>query len=110
MNYDKTSFLCNEGKINIIGSKNKPLHQKNCSDERFSITVLLVGSAAGANFSLRFLETGTNVHPRLRGNKLVTRYGLLEVSCVIPKKAAYMYDDTWEKVLKVVASGIKKLR
>ena len=29
---------------------------------------------------------------------------------MILKKAAYMDDDTWEKVMKVVAPGIRKMK
>ena len=56
-----------------------------------------------------FLEKGTKVHPRLIGNNLVTKYGLLEGSCVIPNKAAYMDDETCEKVVKMVDPGIRKM-
>ena len=80
------------------------------SDSRFSITVFPVGSAAGVNGPVIFLTKGTKVHPRLKGANLVTRYGLPEGSCVIPKKSAYMDDDTWAKVVKVVAPGIRKMK
>ena len=56
----------------------------------------------------RFLRQ-TKVHPRLRDNNLVTKYGFPEGSCVIPNKAAYMEDETWAKVVKVVAPGIRKM-
>ena len=56
-----------------------------------------------------FLEDRTNVHPRLRGNTLVTKYGFIEVSCVIPNKAVYMDHKTWANVVKVVAPGIRKM-
>ena len=56
-----------------------------------------------------FLAKGKKVHPRLRGNNLVTRYGLPKGSCVIPNKSAYMDDKTWAKVVKVVAPGIRKM-
>ena len=56
------------------------------------------------------LENGTKLHPRLRGTKLVTIYGFPEGSCVIPNKAAYKDDGTWEKVMKVVAPGIRKTK
>ena len=106
---DETYFLCNEGELNIIGDNNKPRHEKNCSDSRFSIKVLRVGSAAGVNGPVIFLEKGTTVHPRLRGNNLVTKYGFPEGSCVIPNKAAYMDDETWAKVVKVADPGIRKM-
>ena len=49
------------------------------------------------------------MYTRPRDNNLVTKYGLPEGSCVIPNKAAYMDDETWEKVMKVVAPGIRKM-
>ena len=106
---DEICFLCNEGELRIIGDNDKPCHEKNCSDSRLSITVFRVGSAAGVNGLLIFLAKGIKVHPRLRGNNLVTKYGLPEGSCVIPKKAAYMDDETWARVVKVVAPGIRKM-
>ena len=48
------------------------------------------------------------MHPRLRGKHLVTKYGFPEGSCVIPKKVSYVDDETWSKVVKVVAPGIRK--
>ena len=38
------------------------------------------------------MAKGETVHPRLRGNNLVTKNGYPEGSCVIPKKATYMDD------------------
>ena len=109
LNLDETCFLCNEGKLKIIGGNDKPCHDKNCSDSRFSITVLRVWSAAGVNGPVIFLEKETKVHPRLRGNNLVIKYGFPEGSCVIPNKAAYMDDETWAKVVRLVALGIRKM-
>ena len=107
---DETSFLCNEGKLKVLGSKVKPRHDKNFSDSRFSMIFLWVVSAAGVNGPVIFLEKGTRVHPRLRGTSLVTRYGLPEGSYVIPNKSAHMDDKTWAKVLKVVAPDIRKIK
>ena len=61
------------------------------------------------NVPVIFLEKGEKLHQRLRGNNLVTKYGLPEVSCVIPNKAAYMDDKTWAKVVKVESPGISKM-
>ena len=77
LNLDETCFLCNEGELKIIGDNYKPCHDKNCSNSRFSITVLRVGSAAGVNGPVIFLAKGKKVHPRLRGNNLVTKYEFL---------------------------------
>ena len=93
----------------IISGNDKPRHNKNCSDSTFSVTVCRAGSAAGVNGPVIFLAKGTKVHPRLKGNSLVTKYGLPEGSCVVPNKAAYMNDKTWAKVVKVVAPGIRKM-
>ena len=93
----------------IISGNYKPRHNKNCSDSTFSVTVCRVGSAAGVNGPVIFLAKGTKFYPRLRGNNLLNKYGFPEESCVIPKKAAYMDDETWANVLKVVAPGIRKM-
>ena len=61
------------------------------------------------NGPVLFLPKGTKLNPRLRGNNLVTKYELTEGSCVITKKSAYMDDETWAKVVKVVAPGIRKM-
>ena len=87
----------------------KPCHDKKISNSRFSITVLRVGIAAGVNGLVIFLAKGTKVHTRLRGNNLVAKHGLPEGSCVISNKAAYMDDETWAKVMKVVAPDIRKM-
>ena len=39
----------------------------------------------------------------------MTKYGFPEGSCVIPNKAAYMDNETWAKVVKVVALSIRKM-
>ena len=62
------------------------------------------------NGTVIFLAKGKKVHPRLRVNNLVTKYGFPEGSCVIPNKASYMDDETWSKVVKVVAPGIRKMK
>ena len=49
------------------------------------------------------------MHPRLRYNNFVTKYVLPEGSFVIPNKSAYLDDETWAKVVKVVAPGIRKV-
>ena len=106
---DETSFLCNQGKLRIIGGNYKPRYENNSSDSRFSITVLRVGSAAGVNGPVIFMAKGKKVHQSLRGNNLVTKYRLKEGSCVITNKTTYMDDKTWSKVVKVVAPGIRKM-
>ena len=61
------------------------------------------------NCTVIFLSKRKKVHPRLRGKNLSNEYILIEVSCVIPNKSAYMDDETWAKVVKVVAYGIRKM-
>ena len=94
LDLDETSFLFNEGKLRIIGSKNKPCHEKNCSDLRFSIRVLRVRSAVGVNGPVISVAKGENVHQRLRDNNLVKKYGFPEGYCVIPNKSAYVENET----------------
>ena len=78
MNLDETCFLCNEGELKILGGNNKPRQDKHFSDSRFSITVLWVGNAEGVNGPVIFMAKGTNVHPRMIGKNLVTKYVLPE--------------------------------
>ena len=40
----------------------------------------------------------------------MTRYVLPEGCCVISNKAAYMDDETWAEVVKVVAPGMIKIK
>ena len=51
---------------------------------------------------------GLEIFAEERINNLVTKYGFPKGSYVIPNKAAYMDDETWAKVVKVVAPGIRK--
>ena len=57
-----------------------------------------------------FMQKGTKVHPRLRVTNLVTRYELPKRSCVIRNKSACMNDDTWGKLVKLLAPGIRKMK
>ena len=57
-----------------------------------------------------FLTKKTLSKPRLRGNNLVTRYGLPEGYFVIPNKTEYINDETWAEVVRVVAPGIRKMK
>ena len=52
---------------------------------------------------------GEKLHQSLRGNNLVSKCGFTEGSCVIPNKSAYVDDETWTKVVKVVATDIIKI-
>ena len=95
MNLDETFSLFNECKIKFLESKGALCHDKNCSNSRFLITVLWVGSTAGVNAPVIFLEKGTKVHPKLIGKNLTNRYVFPEGSCAVSNKAAYMDDETW---------------
>ena len=66
-------MTANEG---LFAATIKHRQDKHCSDLRFSITVLRVGSESGVNGPVIFLANGENVYPKLRGKDLVTRYGL----------------------------------
>ena len=62
------------------------------------------------NDPVMFMAKGRKVQPMIRGTNLVNIYGFLEGSCVIPNKAAYMDDDTWVKVVKVLSPGIREMQ
>ena len=57
-----------------------------------------------------FLEKGKKVKPSISGTNLVTRYGFPEGYCVITNKVSYLDYDTWVKLVKVVASDIRKIQ
>ena len=48
------------------------------------------------------------MRPRLRSKNLATKYGFPEGYFVIPNQSTYMDEETWEKVVKVVAPDIRK--
>ena len=56
LNLYESSFFCNEGEIKVLGSKDKHRHKKYCSDSKFSITVIWVGSVEGINGLVIILE------------------------------------------------------
>ena len=58
LNLDKTSFHCNEGRLKVVGRKDKPHYDKNFSKSRFSMTVIKVGSASVVNGIVIFLVKG----------------------------------------------------
>ena len=106
----KPASFVNEGYLKILGSKVKTCHEKNYSGSRFSVKALRFVSASGVNGPVIFLDKGTKVHPRLIGTNLITRNGFPEVSCVIPNKSAYMDDETWANMVKVVVLGIRIMK
>ena len=62
------------------------------------------------NGLVTFLENVNLVHSSLRGTNLVTKYIFPEGFGLIPNKAAYMDDETWAKLVKMVAPGIRKMK
>ena len=50
------------------------------------------------------------MQPRIRGINLVNITGFIERYCVIPREGPYMDGKTWKKVVKMVASGIRKMK
>ena len=61
-------------------------------------------------FLSREMPMGTSLHPRIEDTNLVTKNVFIEGYYVILNKAAYMDNETWEKVVKVVAPGIRQMR
>ena len=57
-----------------------------------------------------FISKVTKLQPRLRCNNLVTRYVFPEGYCVIPNKSAYMDNNTWAKVVKLLSPDIRKIK
>ena len=110
VNLDETCFMCSEGTLKILGDSQRKKHNLNVADCRTSVTVLRVGSAAGVNGPVVFVPKGREVPRRFRGDRLHSVYGLPEGSCVIPNKNGYMDDDTWLKVVEILAPAIRKMK
>ena len=109
-NFDETSFLWSESELKFVGWELKKYHEHDCSFLRFLRIVLHFGSAAGMNGNVIFLSKGNLVHSRIRCTNLATRYIFPEGCCLITKKGSYMYDNNWSKVVKVVVTGIRKMK
>ena len=56
MNLDKTCIQCNDGNIRIVCSKERNTQLKIIDDSRFSIAILRVGNAAGADGLMLFSD------------------------------------------------------
>ena len=56
-NLDETNFIASDGRLRIIGEKNKK-HEKTTGDSRASITVVRCGNAAGQDGPMIFLLAG----------------------------------------------------
>ena len=102
--------MCSNGILRIVGDAEKAHHDKNTQNNRTSITVLRVGAAGGINGPVIFIAKGESIHDHFKGDRLHRDYGLPEESCVIPNKNGYMDDETWEKVVDVLAPAIRKMK
>lgn len=57
-NLDETCILAREGALKVIGAADRKKHEKNMDDNRASITIVRVGTAAGNSGPQTFLATG----------------------------------------------------
>ena len=62
------------------------------------------------NVPVIFLAKGDLVHPGIKGTNLVKKYIFPEGYLVILNKSAYVCNETWEKVIKVVDPDIRKTK
>ena len=106
LNLDEISFLCNEGELRIIGGNDKP-RQLQCF-EVFGYSPPVWG-CSGCEWSSDISIKREKFYQRILDNNFVIKYGFPEGSCVIPKKAACMDDETLEKAVKLVALSIRKM-
>eukprot|EP00957_Ditylum_brightwellii_P204708 15340482-Ditylum_brightwellii.AAC.1 len=80
------------------------------ADCQESVTSLCTGAAAGVNGPVIFLTKGKEVHCSFRENKLHTMFGLPEGSYVIANGTGYMDNETWLKVVKLLAPATRKMK
>ena len=58
LKFDENPLLFDGGEIKVIVRKDKPHHDKNYSDSRFSINILWFGSAEDVNVPVIIMATG----------------------------------------------------
>ena len=108
-NLEETCLMRSDGVLKVIDNGDQNHHDKNFKDDRYSITMLRSGSAAGSYGTVCFIENGKEVNKYFTAQKLVQKYGLPEVSAVFINEICYIDDVTWEKVVAVIAPGIRKI-
>ena len=101
--------MCNDGILKIMGDADRKHHDKTIGDSRVSITCVRIGNSAGNNGPVVFIANGKNVNRNFIKKRLIDHYKMPAVSCVVTNDYAYMDDDTWGKVVKVIAPGIGEM-
>ena len=107
-NLDETCLLASEGTIKVVASNKKTKTELVKDDCRASITVLRIGFAAGVQGPLIFLAKGKTMdRPSLK--VLLRQPGVPPGSVVLMTPNAFMNDETWEKIVPLLAKAIREL-
>eukprot|EP00957_Ditylum_brightwellii_P100952 7694671-Ditylum_brightwellii.AAC.1 len=102
--------MASDGTVKILAGVDRKKHNLNLADCQELVTTLRTGAAAAVNGHVIFLTKGREVHRSFRGNRLHTVFGLPEGSCVIANGTGCMDDETWLKVVEILAPAIRKMK
>eukprot|EP00957_Ditylum_brightwellii_P202762 15331706-Ditylum_brightwellii.AAC.1 len=111
LNLDEMCFMCCDGKLKVVGSKDSKHHDKNVKDNRTSITVVRVGNAAGNNGPVIFIlkGKGAKVMTTFSDGQLIGEYGIPPGPTVLFNDSAYMDDVTWAIAVEKITVGIRQM-
>ena len=108
-NGDETCFMVGaDGRVRVLyGSARRKNHELVLTDSRFSITCYRCGSAAGVQGPFVFVMKCANV-PALWTPEFLVSLGAPLGSMVLPSLNAFMTDEVWAKISKVMPSGMRQ--
>jgi hypothetical protein len=108
LNLDETCVMANDGAVHIIGDAKKKRHDKIMDDNRGSITIVRIGSAAGCEGPQIFLAAGKTMEVKALNN--LELLGAPKYSKIIMTPTAYMTDEAWAEAAPLLAKGIRSMK
>ena len=106
LNGDETCMMAKDGRIHIIGDKNKKKHETNLDDSRVSITAFRCGTFAGTDGPTGFALKGEKVK-RGYTRAFLVKHGAAEGSCIVMTPNAFMTEEGWDTMMDFILPGIR---
>ncbi len=111
LNLDETCVMASIGSLKIVGSAEVKKHERTVSDNKDSITIVRIGSAAGVSGPWIFLiskQTALDKNSPLI-NLQRNFPNVPPWSIVVPTPNAYMTNETWCEIAPSIAKGIRSM-
>jgi hypothetical protein len=105
---DETCLLAQDGKVKIIGEKDRKKHESTNNAGRISITMYRTGFASGAVGPTAFLPPGKRRDANYT-DAYLEKYGAAFGSTVVMTDSGYMTEDAWEAITPSQIRGIRKV-